>query len=160
MLSLIVARSKNHAIGKENKLLWNLPTDMAWFKEKTKGKPIIMGRKTYESIGSKPLPNRMNVVVTSNRISGTYFASSLENALLTVKDVLDEQVPEIMLIGGSQLYHYALSKGLIDRIYLTEVDTEINGDSFFEFDEDNWQVLFEKPFEDNLNGRFLILERK
>ena len=154
MLSLIVARSKNHAIGKENKLLWDLPTDMAWFKEKTKGKPIIMGRKTYESIGSKPLPNRMNVVVTSNRISGTYFANSLENALLTVKDVLDEQVPEIMLIGGSQLYHYALSKGLIDRI------AEIDGDSFFEFDEDNWQVLFEKPFEDNLNGRFLILERK
>ena len=102
----------------------------------------------------------MNVVVTSNRIPGTYFANSLENALLTVKDVLDEQVPEIMLIGGSQLYHYALSKGLIDRIYLTEVDAEIDGDSFFEFDEDNWQVLFEKPFEDNLNGRFLILERK
>jgi len=90
MLSLIVARSKNHAIGKDNKLLWNLPTDMAWFKEKTKGKPIIMGRKTYESIGSKPLPNRMNVVVTSNRISGTYFASSLENALLTIKDILED----------------------------------------------------------------------
>lgn len=160
MLSLIVARSKNHAIGKDNKLLWDLPTDMAWFKEKTKGKPVIMGRKTYESIGSKPLSNRMNVVVTSNRISGTYFACSLKNALLTVKDVLDEVAPEIMLIGGSQLYRYALSKGLVDRIYLTEVDAEIDGDSFFEFDEDNWQVLFEKPFEDNLNGRFLILERK
>ena len=119
-----------------------------------------MGRKTYESIGSKPLPNRMNVVVTSNRISGTYFASSLENALLTIKDILDEPPTEIMLIGGSQLYHYALEKGLVDRIYLTEVDAEIDGDSFFEFDKDNWQVLSEKPFEDNLNGRFLILERK
>ena len=131
MLSLIVVKGKNNEIGKDNKLLWDLPEDMKNFKKLTNGKTVIMGRKTYESIG-RPLPNRMNVVVSSNmedpHIPNLNVFRSLDDAYNHYKEYLDE----IFIIGGSSIYEYFKDK--CDKLYITEVNDIYPGaDSFFPY---------------------------
>jgi dihydrofolate reductase len=125
-LSMIVAYSRNRAIGKDNQLPWRLPGDLAHFKRHTLGKPIIMGRKTWDSLG-RPLPGRHNIVVSlagQSDFTGATQVNSLEAALAAAGDE-----PEVFLIGGAQLYAEAMPKA--DRIVATEISADIEGDAFF-----------------------------
>ena len=126
MISLIVAHDKNHVIGYENKMPWHLPGDLQYFKEMTMGKPIIMGRKTFESIG-RPLPGRRNIVITRNKnysAEGIEIVGSLDEALELAGDV-----PEIMIIGGAQIFEQALE--IADKLYVTLIHHEFKGDTYF-----------------------------
>ncbi len=126
LLTLIVARARNLTIGRDNTLPWRLPEDLAHFKRTTMGAPVIMGRKTWDSIG-RPLPGRRNIVVSRNPalvIAGAEVAASLEDA-----QRLCVGVPEVFLIGGAQLYAEALPSA--DRLVVTEIDTDVEGDAFF-----------------------------
>ncbi|MAH02147.1 type 3 dihydrofolate reductase [Candidatus Woesearchaeota archaeon] len=159
IISLIAAMDKNRVIGKGGKLPWNLPADMKYFKDKTLGKPIIMGRKTYESLG-KPLPNRTNIIITRDRdykAEGCIVVHSAEEALKAAEG--DE---EVMIIGGSQIYKELLPK--TNRMYLTIVDADFEGDTFFpEYDVKEWKETayeeHERDAENQYNYTFLILEK-
>lgn len=136
--SLIVAMTKNHVIGKDNQMPWHLPADLAWFRQNTTGKPVIMGRKTFESIG-RPLPKRTNLVLSRQPYlhEGVIWQNSLESAVDFVKDS-----PEILLIGGGELFKQYLHKA--DKLYLTEIQTELEGDTFFpEIVWQDWQIEYE-----------------
>ena len=135
-LSLIWAMADNRVIGIDNRLPWKLPADMKWFRENTLGKPIIMGRLTFESFGAKPLPGRRNIIVSRNpnyTADGIETFNSLEAALEATSDA-----DEVMLIGGMSLYQQALP--LADRLYMTLVHADVKGDAWFpEFDLQQWQ---------------------
>ena len=126
MISLIVAHDKNRVIGYENGMPWHLPGDLKYFKEMTIGKPVIMGRKTFESIG-RPLPGRRNIVITRNKdyhAEGIETVASLDEAL-----ALTHGAEEQMIIGGEQIFTMALP--LADKLYITLIDHEFTGDTFF-----------------------------
>jgi dihydrofolate reductase len=141
-LSLIVATSTNNAIGKDNKMLWHLPEDFKYFKNTTWGMPIIMGRKTFESIG-KALPGRTNIVITNNKnwqAAGVEVAHSLEDAITLAAKT---NATEIFITGGAEIYKQSMA--MADKIYITKVNTHIDGDAFFpEIDESLWHCTFEK----------------
>jgi dihydrofolate reductase len=125
-VTLIVAMAKNRAIGKDNALPWHIPEDLKRFKALTMGHPIIMGRKTFDSIG-RPLPGRRNIVISRNRtlaIPGVDVAGSLEEALAACS-----AEPELFVIGGEQIYAQALVHA--DRIEMTEIEQAVDGDAFF-----------------------------
>ncbi|MDP8034374.1 type 3 dihydrofolate reductase [Pasteurella atlantica] len=159
-ISLIVARTKNNVIGKNNQMPWHLPVDLAWFKKNTINKPVIMGRKTYESIG-RLLPNRPNIILSRSdfEVEGAWYASSLEQGLQIASELAN--VEEVMIIGGGELFKQALP--LADRLYLTEIQAEIEGDTFFEFDQSKWQLkqetLSEIDEKNNYSCRFMVLEK-
>lgn len=135
ILSMIVARSKNNAIGKDNKLLWHIPEDLQYFKEKTLGKTIVMGRKTYESIG-RPLPGRRSVVMTrdsSFSVDGVDVVNSVDEVL----SLLNTN-HEIVIIGGDSVYKQFLEHA--DTLYVTEIDYEFEGDTFFPEITDEWEL--------------------
>lgn len=144
-ISLIVAAAANQAIGKAGQLLWHLPKDLKFFKNTTWGMPVIMGRKTFESV-NKPLPGRINIVITSNadwKAEGTQTASSLSDALEQAKAT---NCKEIFVIGGGEIYRQALP--LADTVYLTRVHAELEGDTFFPvLDENEWQMTGSDDFE-------------
>jgi dihydrofolate reductase len=128
-VSLVVALSRDLVIGKSGGLPWRLPADLRYFRELTWGKPILMGRKTYESIG-RPLPGRRNIVITGQphfSAPGCELVSDPEAAMQ-----LCAEAPEIMVIGGAKLFTYFLPKAR--RIYLTEVDANVEGDVYFPVD--------------------------
>ena len=158
-LSLIVAMTKNRVIGKDNQMPWHLPADLAWFRQNTTGKPVIMGRKTFESIG-RPLPKRTNIVLSRQPFEhdGVIWKDSLESAVDFVRDS-----EEIMLIGGGKLFNEYLSQA--DRLYLTEIQTELDGDTFFpSINWDEWHIEFEQyrpaDAQNPYDCRFLILLKK
>lgn len=147
-LSIIVAVAKNLAIGKDNKLLWHLPEDLKYFKRITMGKPIIMGRKTFESIG-RPLPGRLNIVVTRQpewQQDGVKVVHSIDEAItLAEAQATIDGIDELMVIGGAELYKTALPKA--SRIYLTKVDADIEGDTFFPtLDISEWTEMSRESF--------------
>lgn len=155
-LALIAARARNGVIGLDNRMPWHLPEDLAYFKRVTLGKPVVMGRKTFESIG-RPLPGRLNIVVTRNpgwQAAGVQVAHSLDAALALAAAAAPE---EIMLIGGAELYRQALPQA--DVLYLTEIDAEFAGDAFFpEVDLARWRIDREEAGErdsDGLRWRFV-----
>lgn len=126
MLSLIAAMANKRVIGRDNTLPWHLPEDLKHFKATTLGKPVIMGRKTWESLG-RPLPGRRNLVVSRNAsypAVGAEVFTSLTDALAACADV-----PECFVIGGAELYRQALP--LAERLYLTEIDCTVAGDAYF-----------------------------
>jgi dihydrofolate reductase len=132
LISIIVAVSENGVIGKDNQLLWRLPDDLKRFKQLTLNHPMIMGRKTFESIG-KPLPGRTSIVITSQKefsADGVVVAHSLDEALDKARSI---EASEAFIIGGGEIYKQALP--LTDRLYVTEVKTSIDGDTFFEIPE-------------------------
>lgn len=140
-ISIICALSDNGVIGKDNKLPWHISADLKRFKQLTLGHPVIMGRKTFESIG-KPLQGRTNIVITRDqdyRAKGVAIAHSLDEALDMAR-AKDKQ--EIFIIGGAQVFEQSLS--FVDKLYLTIVHTTIEGDAFFPEYGDFKQVLFEK----------------
>jgi len=148
-LSLIAAHAENRVIGIDNSMPWHLPGDFKYFKATTLGKPIIMGRKTWDSLG-RPLPGRLNIVVSRQpglQLAGAEVFASLEAALKRAEQwALEQGVDELMLIGGAQLYGQALDKGLVSRMYLTRVELRPEGDAWFpEFDLAQWQLVSSDP---------------
>lgn len=140
-VAIIVAAADNGVIGRENGLPWRLPGDMKYFKRVTMGKPIIMGRKTWESIG-RPLPGRRNIVITRNlslAAEGVDVVSSLEAALELARGIAaDDGAGEVIVMGGAEIYRAALPRA--DRLYITEVHASVEGDTFLpEIDWDQWQ---------------------
>jgi dihydrofolate reductase len=158
--ALVVAMSRNRVIGRDNHLPWKLPADLAFFKRVTIGHPVIMGRKTYESIG-KPLPGRLNIVVSTQpgyQAAGCTVAHSMDEAYAAAGGAA-----EVAIIGGSAIFAEALPTA--DVIYLTEVDAEVEGDVFFPpFDRSQWrEVELERHLRDARHEhpfRILRLDRK
>jgi dihydrofolate reductase len=158
IVSIVVAISENHAIGKDNKLLWHLPNDLKHFKAITSGHTIIMGRKTYESVG-RPLPNRRNIVITRQNIAidGCEVAGSIDGALALCADEA-----EVFIVGGAEIYKQSMQ--LTDRIYLTIVHQEFDGDSYFpEIDSSEWRETAHEDHEPDIKNMlpysFIILEK-
>ncbi len=131
-IALIVARTRNGVIGRDNTMPWHLPEDLRYFRRVTMGKPVIMGRNTWESLG-KPLPGRDNIVITRNPdyyADGATVVNDLETALLVADSFASAcGADEIMVIGGAQVYAEALPR--VQRAYITEIDADIDGDAFF-----------------------------
>lgn len=154
MISIIAAAAKNGVIGLNGSIPWNIPEDLAYFKKLTMGKTVIMGRKTYESIGH-PLPGRFNIIISS---INNYFADNcitvptLEAALANTKS------QEVFICGGCSVYKEALP--VADRIYLTEIDAEFFGDVFFpEFDKDKYIKTISAEHKGKHNYTFAVYER-
>lgn len=143
-VSLIVAAAKNNAIGKDNRLLWSLPNDMKFFKSTTWAMPVVMGRKTYESMG-KALQGRLNIVITRQpgwKAEGVVVAGSLTEALALAESA---HYKEVFVIGGGEIYREALP--IASRVYLTRIDVEMPGDTFFpELDASEWQLRSQQSF--------------
>ena len=155
---MIVARSRNHVIGRDNQMPWKISADLQFFKRVTMGHPVIMGRKTWESIG-RPLLGRRNIVVSRNadyELAGAELASSLDEALKQLSEA-----PRVFVIGGEQLFKQAFDKA--DRLYITEIDLDIDGgDTFFEVPNPNeWKEIERTPRSENdIHFQFVTLERK
>ena len=147
IVSIIAAVAKDRTIGKDNDLIWHYPIDMAFFKSSTKNHYVIMGRRNFDSIPEKyrPLPFRTNVIVTRQTdlvADGCLIVNSLEEAVEIAKN--DKQ-KEIFIIGGGQIYNQALEDGIVNRMYLTHIDKDYNGDAFFpEFNSDDWIISKEE----------------
>ncbi|MCK5908603.1 MAG: dihydrofolate reductase [Caulobacter sp.] len=141
VLAIVVARAANGVIGRDGDLPWRLKSDLALFKANTLGKPIIMGRKTWDSLPRKPLPGRMNVVLTRDQSfepEGAIACETWMEAVQMAKEqAADDSVDEVCVIGGRALFELALPKA--KRLYLTEVDAQVDGDVHFPvFDENAW----------------------
>ena len=160
IISLIVAVANNGVIGFKGALPWRIPEDMRWFRQHTLGKPIIAGRKTYESFQKRPLPGRVNIVVTRDRAwsdEGAVSAYSVDEAIDKAGDV-----PEVVVVGGAQIYAEAMP--VVTRVYLTNVGLSPEGDAFMPpFDRNAWRETFVQSHPslgDKLPGfTFRILER-
>ena len=164
-IALIVAMSENNVIGKDNKMPWHLPDELRYFKSITIGKPIIMGRKTFQSIG-KPLPERTNIVITTNsdfNHTGIVTVPALEQALAFGQEcVSNSDQDEIMVIGGAYTYQQALP--LATRVYLTRIHRHIEGDTFFPtLSNHQWRETSRQDKEVDANNpivcSYLIYER-
>jgi len=141
---IIAAVALNRVIGKENDLAWHLPVDMRFFKKMTKGSPVIMGRKNYESIPEKyrPLPGRKNIVLSRQKnfpvAEGVSLCDDLKEALRIAEETGAEK---IFIIGGGQIYKESLAQGIVDRMLVTWVEAEVDGDAYFPiFNEEDWEM--------------------
>jgi dihydrofolate reductase len=140
MVKIIVATSKNKVIGDSNSLIWHLPADLKRFKELTTGNPIVMGRKTYESIG-RPLPNRRNIIITRDtkyEVDGCEIVNSLEEALMICNN-------NCFIIGGGEIYRQSME--IADQIYLTLVHEDFEGDTTFPEIGSEWKMVTSQDFE-------------
>lgn len=164
-ISLIAAVAANDVIGVDNDMPWRLSTDLKRFKSVTMGKPIIMGRRTFESVG-KALPGRLNVVVTRNQgleLEGAVVAASLDDAIIVAKvEAFKTGQDELMITGGGQIYASAME--LADRLYITHVDARPDGDTYFpKIDEAEWKIVHEEAVPrgdvDNADTVYRIYER-
>lgn len=143
--SIIVAASENNVIGKDNRLPWHLPADLKYFKNTTWAMPIIMGRRTFESIG-KPLPGRHNIVITRNKDYNADGATVVGNLNDAVKAAESNDVNEFFIIGGAELFNTTMDQA--QRIYLTRVHATIDGDVFFPaLNKEEWKLVSEKNME-------------
>ncbi len=160
-ISLVVAVAENGVIGKDNQLLWKLSADLKRFKAITSNHYILLGRKTFESIG-KPLPYRTSLIISRN------YACDFENCYVfkTINEAIvfaaQQNQEEIFVIGGGEIYSQTLP--LANRIHLTLVHTEIEGDTYFDYDESNWKVkhkqIILKDEKNEFDSTYLILERE
>ncbi|WP_404973388.1 type 3 dihydrofolate reductase [Vibrio campbellii] len=158
IISMIAAMADNRIIGKDNQMPWHLPADFAWFKRCTMGKPVVMGRKTYESIG-RPLPGRLNIVISRDAllsIEGVTTVTSIEQAL-----EIAGEVEEVMIIGGGAIYAACLP--MANKLYVTHIEAEIEGDTQFpdwgnEFKE-TYSEAYQADEKNAYNMRFTVLEK-
>ncbi|EKF75478.1 dihydrofolate reductase [Alcanivorax hongdengensis A-11-3] len=147
-LAMMVAKASNDVIGRDNKLPWYLPNDLKYFKQVTFGKPVIMGRKTWESLKG-PLPGRTNIVITRQpdyQAEGAKVVATLDEAIRLAENVafIDGQ-EEAVIMGGAEIYKLALPSA--DRLYLTEVHAQVEGDTYFpEYDTDQWTEIAREDF--------------
>ena len=161
IISLVVAAATNNAIGKGGKLLWNLPNDMKFFKNVTWGMPVVMGRKTFESLG-KPLAGRKNIIITRQsgwKADGAVVVKSIDDALFVAKET---DAKEVMVIGGGEIYKAVFEKA--KRIYITRVDAEFEADTFFPvIDPKHWHLVSQQNHEADeknaYNYSFQVWER-
>ncbi|RTZ14939.1 type 3 dihydrofolate reductase [Vibrio aquaticus] len=158
IISMIAAMANDRIIGKDNQMPWHLPADFAWFKRSTMGKPVVMGRKTYESIG-RPLPGRQNIVISRDGslvIDGVTTVTSIDEALQAAGDV-----EEVMIIGGGTIYQACLPKA--DKLYVTYIEADIDGDTQFPAWGDEFKETYSEAYsadEKNAhNMRFVVLEK-
>ena len=135
-ITLVVATSDNNVIGKDNQLLWHLPKDMRFFKNTTWGLPILMGRKTFESLGNKVLPGRLNLILSNQKNIKTNGATLVHSLQDAVNLAAQQDYKQLMVIGGGQIYELALP--LAHTIMLTRVHTTIEGDAFFPALNEDW----------------------
>ena len=162
MLSLIVAKAKNNIIGKDNKLIWHLPEDLKHFKEITTGHTIIMGRKTFESLG-RVLPNRKHIVLCNDSILKIEDENvEVVHSLLQIQDLIEGE-EEAFVIGGAMIYNFLMP--YVKKMYVTQIDKEFEGDAFFpKINEEEWQVIdTQKGIQDennNLDYQFITYKRK
>lgn len=161
-ISLIVAKSENNVIGKNNKLPWHLKDDLQNFKKLTMGHHILMGRKTFESIG-KALPGRMSLVVSSEPKANSETVFWFNSIFRAIKQAERNGETELFIIGGEKIYKYALS--LVDRIYLTEIHENVDGDVYFpQISVKNWKKVSEQSFEKNSDNdhpfSMIVLDRR
>ncbi len=168
-IAIIVAFAKNNVIGNDNKLLWHLPADMRYFKNLTTGHIIIMGRKTYDSIG-KPLPNRENIVISRSKnlqIEGCIVVNSLEMAIEKAKEINKnlnvENQKTVFIIGGEQIYKIGLP--FAQKLYSTNIEANFDGDAFFpNINIDIWKLenkeSFKKDEKNNYDYQFLTYQKK
>ena len=160
MISLIAAVAANRAIGRDNQLLWHLPADMAYFRETTRDQPVIMGRKTWESLPERfrPLPGRQNIVISRNTAyaaPGATVVGSLDAAVAAA-----DKTTNAFIIGGAELYRQALPSA--DRLYLTEIEQTIDGDVFFPtIEASDWMEVSRSPkqSESGLSFSFVVYQR-
>ena len=158
IISMIAAMENDRIIGKDNQMPWHLPADFAWFKRCTMGKPVVMGRKTYESIG-RPLPGRANIVISRDAslvIEGVTTVTSIEEALSAAGDA-----EEVMIIGGGTIYQACLAKA--HKLYVTHIDAQVDGDTQFpawssEFKEVHCET-YQADEKNAYDMRFVVLER-
>ncbi|MCG8393153.1 MAG: dihydrofolate reductase [Pseudomonadales bacterium] len=165
-LAMMVAKASNNVIGRNNKLPWYLPNDLKYFKQVTFGKPVIMGRKTWESLG-KPLPGRTNIVITRQsgfQAEGAKVVATLDEAIAMAENVafIDGQ-EEAVIMGGAEIYALALPRA--DRLYLTEVHAQVEGDTWFpEYDATEWNEIGREDFQaegpNPYDYSFVVYERK
>ena len=161
-ISLIVAMAQNRVIGVKNDLPWHIPADLKHFKDLTRGKPVIMGRKTFDSIFErikKPLPDRPNIVISRSGFQhdGVDVYADLQSGIDDSKTKYPDQ--EIMIIGGASVYEQALP--LADKLYLTIVEQDYEGDAWFpEIDQNDWHAVETERHEATPSFRFLTLTRK
>lgn len=161
LISFVVAAANNNVIGKDNQLVWNLPNDMKFFKNVTWGMPVVMGRKSYDSLG-KPLAGRKNIILTRQdgwHAEGTVAVKTIEDAMYIVKEM---DVKEMMVIGGGEIFKMMWDKA--HRIYLTRVDAEPEGDTFLPvIDPKKWKLVSKKDHQADekhiYNYSFQIWER-
>ena len=162
--SLVVAASTNHAIGKDNKLLWNLPNDLRFFKNVTWAMPVLMGRKSFESLGNKPLKGRINIILTSSKFfkgEGVVVVNKIKNAEFFAKE---NDYKELMILGGGNVYAQTIDDA--DKIYITRVHHVFeDADTFFPvIDEKKWKLVSnEDYFKDDKHAHdysFQLWERK
>lgn len=164
-LALVWAMSQNRTIGRDNSLPWHLPEDLRYFKRITMGKPIIMGRKTWDSIG-RPLPGRVSIVISRNpgfQPEGAMTVTTLQDAIKLAEEIaLRDDMEEAAVIGGAEIFALALPAS--DRLYVTEVHAEVPGDVFFpEFDPDSWREISRESFSASeanpYDYSFVVLDR-
>ncbi len=152
IISLVVAASNNNAIGLDGKMPWHLPNDLKHFKNVTWGLPVVMGRKTFDSLG-KPLPGRKNIVITRNtawKNDNAIGVKTIEDALFLAKQM---DVKELMVIGGGEIYKLLFEKA--KRIYLTRVNAEFEADTFFPaVDEKQWQMISNDTYKADEKNNF------
>lgn len=165
-LSLFIAIAENGVIGRDNAMPWRLSSDLAYLKRMTMGKPILMGRKTWESFPRRPLPGRPNLVVTRDAdydAPGGQVFASVDEAVARAEALAHElQVDEIMVLGGAQIYEALI--GRATRIYLTEVHASPEGDTRFAFDRSGWREVSRERHQagekDSSDYSFVVLERR
>jgi dihydrofolate reductase len=165
-IAIVVARARNGVIGREGGLPWRIRSDMALFKATTMGKPVVMGRKTWDSLQRKPLPGRLNVVLSrdgSFEPDGAVVSADFAEALSIAREqAAEDGAPEVCVIGGVALFEMALPKA--KRLYLTEVQAEVDGDAHFpDFDESQWREVRREEYpageNDDYPCIFRVLER-
>ncbi len=145
IISLIVAASSNNAIGKNNQLLWHLPNDLKNFKNTTWAMPVIMGRKTFESLNGKVLPGRVNIIITRQHHWTASKAITVHSLLDAIQYAKAQHFNEIFIVGGGEIYEQALA--IADKIYLTRVHANVEADTFFpEINAHVWQLVSTKEF--------------
>jgi dihydrofolate reductase len=152
IVSLIVAAATNHGIGKNNQLLWHLPKDLQFFKKITWAMPVVMGRKTFESLSGKPLPGRLNIVITRQKDwnpDGIVVVHSLKDALFVAQSA---DYKEVFVAGGGEIYKEALP--MAHKVYLTRVQAEPEADTFFPELSADWQLVFDEPYPSDAKHAF------
>ena len=162
-VSMIVAKSKNDVIGIQGKLPWSLKADLAHFKKVTMGHHMIMGRKTFDSLGAKPLPGRMHLIVSNDPKAAGDNVIWFNSVFRALKHAERQGEKEVFIIGGAQIYKACIS--LVDRLYLTEVQTEVKGDAYFpQLSLKNWNLVSEVVVPADADNQFpftiRVLDRK
>lgn len=163
ILSHITAMSQNHVIGTQNQLPWNIPEDMKFFRTKTKGHIMIMGRKTYDSLGGQPLPQRFHIVITRQDLKSEHplvkYVKTLQEAVALAKTLVSEWGEEVFIAGGGEIYKQSMS--ITDKIYLTVIYKDFQGDtSYPEVPLDQFELVDKSDRTDPVPFSFLTYERK